>query len=999
MRIRFAAAGAALALSLAFAPDAGAQARKTGRPAAAPAPAAAQPQKLDEEYTRLIKEYVQDPRISTELVDHMPASDTVPSPLKFLGRIPGTPGELTYAKDIHRYYEELARVSPRARFWKIGQSEEGRDMVLLAIADEATIKDLDRYKDIAARLGDPRKTTEEQAREFIRTGKPIYWAASGIHSTETGGPEMLIELAYRLIVEETPFVQAIRNNVITLITPVIEADGREKQVDTYYFNKKQPQGAMRLPLVYWGKYVQHDNNRDGMGQFLKLTQNMVKTLLEWHPTVMHDLHEAQSYLYVSTGTGPYNISLDPIAVNEWWLLAQTEVMEMAKRNVPGVFTFGYYDGWTPNYLFWIAVTHNSFGRFYEVQSYGPDVNQNLQLSATATSREWFRSNPPLPSIKWGPRNNTNIQESAILLALNKVAQDRQLYLENYWMKNKRSVEKGKTGPTYAWHIPAAQRRKSDAAQMVNDLRRQGIEVHKASSAFAAGSTAVAAGDYIIRADQPYRTLADIYFSVQNYPPANPRPYDDTGWTMQYMRDVKVTPVTDKAVLDSAMTLLTADAVAPGGVTGSGPTLVVEHTADNALVTFRFKNRDVKMQVAEDDFDLNGHKFRAGALIIPNADHARLDPMLRDLGLSAWAVPSAPSVKTHESTIPRIGYIHSWSRTQDEGWVRAALDYYGVPYTYFADQKLRDGNLRSRYDVIVYPHVGGTAQSMIAGVARTGSVPVPYKKTGATPNLGGIDESDDIRGGMGFEGLQELGRFVQEGGTLLTEGSATTLMAEFNLGGGVTVENPDNLFARGTILRGVFADLKSPIAYGYEGKDLPVYFNQDPVLNAAGAGGFGGRGGRGGAAIGGVGQNTTPNAVPLTIAPLEGALAPPPSPGGRGGRGGAGAGAAGAGRGGRGGAAGTTEGRPRVIIQFPPTASNMLLSGTLAGGEALANRAAAVDMPMGKGHVVMFALRPFWRWQTQGTYMLAFNAILNWDHLDAGKPAAAAPTPTAAPGQP
>ena len=93
-----------------------------------------------------------------------------------------------------------------------------------------------------------------------------------MHSPETGGPEMLIELAYRLIVEETPFIQNIRNNVITLITPVIEVDGREKQVDTYYFNKKRAQGDARLPLMYWGKYVQHDNNRDGMGQFLKLTQ-------------------------------------------------------------------------------------------------------------------------------------------------------------------------------------------------------------------------------------------------------------------------------------------------------------------------------------------------------------------------------------------------------------------------------------------------------------------------------------------------------------------------------------------------------------------------------------------------------------------------------------------------------------------------------------------------------------------------------------------------------
>lgn len=92
-----------------------------------------------------------------------------------------------------------------------------------------------------------------------------------MHSPETGGPEMLIELAYRLIVEETPFIQNIRNNVITLITPVIEVDGREKQVDTYYFNKTRAQGDARLPLMYWGKYVQHDNNRDGMGQFLELT--------------------------------------------------------------------------------------------------------------------------------------------------------------------------------------------------------------------------------------------------------------------------------------------------------------------------------------------------------------------------------------------------------------------------------------------------------------------------------------------------------------------------------------------------------------------------------------------------------------------------------------------------------------------------------------------------------------------------------------------------------
>src|SRR5215467_14081987 len=262
-------ATAALALALAAVPaPAFAQAAKKGKPATATAAPASQ--KLDEEYTKLIKEYLQDPRITTEYVDHMPASDTVPSPLKFLGRIPGKPGELTYAEDIYRYYEALAKASPRAKFWRIGKTEEGRDQVILAIADEATIRDLDKYKDILAKLGDPRKITDEQARELIKSGKPLYWANSGIHSPETGGPEMLIELAYRLIVEETPFIQAIRNNVITFITPVVEVDGRERVVDTYYYNKKNSAQGQRLQTMYWGKYVQHDNNRDGMGQYLKL---------------------------------------------------------------------------------------------------------------------------------------------------------------------------------------------------------------------------------------------------------------------------------------------------------------------------------------------------------------------------------------------------------------------------------------------------------------------------------------------------------------------------------------------------------------------------------------------------------------------------------------------------------------------------------------------------------------------------------------------------------
>jgi Zinc carboxypeptidase len=946
---------------------------------------AGKPQKVDAEYTAKIKEYLQDPRISTELVDHLPASDTVPSPLKFFNRIVGTPGELTYAKDIYRYYEALDKASDRIAMWRIGKTEEGRDMVLLAVADEATIKQIDKYKGMIAALTDPRKTSDPQVQQLIRSAKPIYWITSGMHSTETGGPEMLIELPYRLAVEETPFVQAIRNNVITLITPVIEVDGREKQVDTYYFNKKRRAAGEQqaLPLVYWGKYVAHDNNRDGMGQFLALTKNATRTFLDWKPTILHDLHEAQTYLYASTGTGPYNEQIDPLTIDEWWLLAKTEVMEMTKRGVPGVWTYGFYDGWVPNYMFFIAHTHNAMGRFYEVMGYGPD-NRTVTAAPTVTSREWFRPNPPLPSIQWGPRNNTNIQQSAILIALNHVAKNKETYLENYWLKNKRAVERGKTGPVYGWVIPAGQKKKADAADAVNELRRQGLEFHRATSAFKAGTVNVKAGDYIIRGDQPYRTLADMYFSIQNYAPSNPRPYDDTGWTFQYMRDLVIKPLSDANVLNQQMTPVTADVKAPAGITGNGPVLVVEHTTDNHLITFRFKHADVKMEAAEEDFEVAGRKFRAGSFIIRSGNRAALELTLTSLGLSAWAVATAPTVRTHDLDIPRIGYVHSWSSTQNEGWVRAALDTYGVPYTYFSDIRLRDGGLRQKYDVIVFPHVSGNAQSQVNGIPRTGPTPLPYKKTTETPNLGAQDQADDIRGGMGWEGLMELVQFVREGGTLVTEGSTSTIFPEYNITNGVTVENPDGLFVRGSVMRGVFTDRRSPIAYGYDAQ-VPVYFNQDPVLSA---GGFGGGRGGGEGTIPGVGMNITPMAnannrlssYDSDSTDMSAPQAPPAIAGG--GRGGQGGGGGQGGRGSPGGAGGPDS--PRVVLSFPSSPDEMLLSGVLVGGQALANRAQVVDIPVGQGHVVSFAIRPFWRWQTQGTFFLGFNTILNWNDLDAGR---------------
>ena len=291
---------------------------------------------------------------------------------------------------------------------------------------------------------------------------------------------MLLELPYRIAVEET-FIQAIRNNVITLITPVIEVDGREKHVDTYYFNKKRP-GLLRGCPHVLGQPRRARQQSRRHGPVPGADQEHHQDFPRLEADGLHDL--SIDVPLCLDWHGSYNEQIDPITIDEWWLLPKTEVMEMTKRGVPGVWTMASTTGGCRTTCS-SSRTHNAIGRFYEVASYGPDLRE--QLGGGATSREWFRPNPPLPSIKWGPRNNTNIQQSALLIALNHVGEEQGHVSRKLLDQEQARSRAGKTGPTYGWIIPAGQRRKQDAADAVNELRRQGLEVHRATNAFKAGT--------------------------------------------------------------------------------------------------------------------------------------------------------------------------------------------------------------------------------------------------------------------------------------------------------------------------------------------------------------------------------------------------------------------------------------------------------------------------------------------------------------------------------
>ncbi|MEA2325992.1 MAG: hypothetical protein QOE68_951, partial [Thermoanaerobaculia bacterium] len=438
-------------------------------------------QQNDADYTRQIRQFTTGPQFITEMVDHLPASAKIPTPLKFFGYIAGAEGRLTYAEDVNRYMRALGAASPRVKVFSIGKSEEGREMIAVAVGADDTIAHLDRYRDITKRLADPRSLSDADASKLVADGKPIYYVTGSIHSPETGSPEMLMELAYRLAVEDSPLIRKIRDNAIVLITPVVEVDGRDRQIDLSRWRDANPNRPVP-PLVYWGHYVAHDNNRDNLGLALALSRNVLRTFFDFHPQVMHDLHESVPFMYISTGTGPYNPSIDPLVVDEWQRMAWHEVQELTKRGLPGVWTYGFYDGWAPNYMMWAGQGHNAIGRFYE--TFGNRFPMTADRVVRGQSdRAWFRPNPPLPTVKWSLRNNINYQQSGILLALSDFADRRQHFLEQFYLLGKRSIAKAANEGPSAWVFDGAQKRQGQLNDLMSLLRTHGVEVQQSDAPF------------------------------------------------------------------------------------------------------------------------------------------------------------------------------------------------------------------------------------------------------------------------------------------------------------------------------------------------------------------------------------------------------------------------------------------------------------------------------------------------------------------------------------
>jgi hypothetical protein len=641
-------------------------------------------------------------------------------------------------------------------------------------------------------------------------------------------------------------------------------------------------------LPYWGKYVFHDNNRDINLSQMSM-RALADWYFTAHPPIMHDLHESQPLLYTYSGAAPQNPNLDPILFAELPFFSNFELAQMTKWGMPGVYTHAFMDGWSPGYLGSVAYNHNGMMRMYETQSgsegrggrgggrgRGAEVTEGGAGAATENAaanqgggrrgqrggagggdddapqanaarggrgaagpptgrggsqpREWYRGLPIPPGAQqnFSRRNNTNYMQTGVLSGLQLTSMFPNLVLENFYRKTKNSIEAGKNDAPFGYVIPV-QRDMTRAAALVNMLRLQRIEVGTADSEVKTSDGTFPAGSYVIKRDQPYGRLAKNLLERQDYPDPNLRTYDDSGWTMGLAMLAEVKEIKDKTIL-SVPTTPVKEAVVKGTIAGKGTAaLAVAHFGSNNMIALRYKLKNVPMKIADKSFKAEGIDFPAGSFVVTApADMAPLRAAVEELGLTAAALASAPSVPMHDADVPRVAIYSSWGGTQEIGWVRFTFDKFGIPFDLIYKERVKKGNLKNDYDVIVMPTQNAGRAAVFAPPAAR---PVSYKKSEKYKFLGMYGETDDMTGGMGTEGVEAFQRFLDAGGTLVAMGNAVRFPTELGMARTVDASGntSGNFYAPRPIVNAEVLRLDHPVFYGYTERIMPIKYLGGPLM--------------------------------------------------------------------------------------------------------------------------------------------------------------------------
>lgn len=762
---------------------------------------------------------------------------TLQSPEQFIGFKVGTDNKLARWDKIVEYMKLAGANSDRVRYRELGRTNEGNPMIALEIASADTLKNLDRYKQMERRLyfqgGAP---SPRERDDIFRLGKTVVLITCSTHATEIGATQMALELVHQLATDESPTTKKILDNVIVLLVPSLNPDGQVLVTDWFNRNVGTPYESSPVPYLYH-PYAGHDSNRD-MYMFTQKESQYTAQLVwhDWFPTVWLDQHQMNANgprIFVMPATDPINLNVHPVIYRWAAILGQSQAAALESAGKEGIIYNSTYTNFWQGAMAWSGWWHNQIGLLTEVASVrvaAPVEQQrasgrDLGVSTERTNRDGpdpvFTATPlppptdttprteyPRPWMggRWTLRDIVDYELITSMALLETTADRRETILRQIYEVNRQTVEEGRTGSLKAIVIPTEQHDAREAGHLVERLMMGGVEVYRVDAPFSSGDETYQAGSYIIPMTQVFARYAKDLLEKQTYPEvrrgtdtAPEPPYDVTAWSLGMLFGVDVNFVTGPLPAVRMTKLPPTLPRPPGQASGNGPRFAFEYRGpDTAIAINRLLKDGARLA-----FD------GPSQVVVDGASRDQVSAVAQEFGITVVSTePPPPEVPQtlRPIRLPRVGLYYPWTGGNvDEGWTRWVLEQYEFPYTTIHNSDVREGGLRRRFDTIILPDQA--PRELIDG----------YLANTVRP---------DFRGGIGDIGIDQLLRFVAEGGTLITLGAASDLAIDRFP---IPVRNlkralrRDQHFAPGTILR-IQVDTTQPLGFGMAANTYGFYNN-------------------------------------------------------------------------------------------------------------------------------------------------------------------------------
>lgn len=880
----------------------------------------------------------------------------ITSPKEQFGHEIGDDYWLADYKQAIEYWRKLAKESDRMTIEEIGKTAEDRPQMMAIVTSPSNRKNLQKYKDIAARLARAEGLTDGQARALAKEGKAVVWVDGGIHASEVLSSQQLLELTYDLVSRNDPETLRILNDDIVLLVWA-NPDGMDI-VSDWYMREPDPKKRTDrdLPRLY-EKYAGHDVNRDFFMMNLPESTNINRVMYrEWHPEIVYNPHQTGpkgAVLFVGPFRDPFNYNLDPLSLLELDLVGSAVQTRLAEEGKRGVTTRSVkqYSTWASGGLRPTTYFHNVIGELTE--TIGNPTPEKIPLEPDLQLPHNDDPFPVPPTDTWHFKQSIDYSISSGYAILSLAAKMREDFLFNIYRMGKNSIERGSQDswtispqridalkaaatkdsavsngeiPTKLYQqvlqdpafrdprgyiLPSDQPDFLTATKFVSILQKAGVEVDRATTSFAIGNKTYPAGSYIVKSAQALRPYLRDMFEAQDHPTTFPGPnqppdeeYDAAGYTLAFQMGIKFDRILDDfhGPFERLNTLVTP----PRGRVNQAPTgggyLLSHEVNDSFIAVNRLLAHNQDIYWIQSAFQANGKSYPAGTMFIPSkpTTFTLLERLAVEKGLSFETVSTAPAGASMQLRPVRIGLWDQYGGSMPSGWIRWILEQYEFPFEVVYPKRLDAGHLADQFDVLIFP----------SGAIPSGVIPA---KGGdhAQPDPATIPmEYRDWLGVVTIEHtVPELKKFVEQGGTLLAIGSSTAIGYDLKLPiADALVEGtparplpPLKFYVPPSIFE-LRVDTTNPVGFGI-GQTVDAVFDSSPAFRLL------------------------PEAAAERVR--------------------------------------------RVAWYDSPTS---LRSGEAWGQQYLKQAAAIVEAPLGNGRVLLFGPEITWRAEPQGTFKFLFNGI-------------------------